>query len=155
MNKSQKEQFVYDVLKSLPHVDFVEQARVLLCNDAIGLLPKELKTYTDYLETCYVSINGGNCMSVRVRNNRYKPSDEIKEQVISLHEKHVEQKAKLKSAENELYALIKSCNSVKRAKEILPEKLHKFLPDEAQKVTSNTALVSENLIKNLEQMGFK
>lgn len=155
MNKSQKEQFVQDVLKSLKVVDYIEMARLLLVKDAESKLPDDLKNYIDYLETTYVNIYGASCMSVRVRNNRYVASEEIKSQVKSMHDLHIEQKQKLKSMEIEIYQLIKNCNTLKKAKEILPEKLHKFLPPEAEKSSTSTAIVSDNLIKSLEVMGLK
>ena len=150
--------FVESVLKSLKNVDYREKYQSILQEDAIKQLPEKLqdKSLHGYLESERIYINDFGCMgSVYVKNNKYKPSDEIKEKLKFIHADFEKQRNLLASVRGTVRALIYRATTVEKAKLILDESLHKYLPVKQEIADPINALATTELMDNLKILGLK
>lgn len=151
-NKTNKEAFASAVLSDIPEIDYITKARKLIIEEAISQLPAPLQKHIEFLKNKHIHISGCGCMYAYVPNNQYKISDQVKEKVKALHKKHVEQGDLREATYQKTLATVWNCKTVKQAKEILPEDLHKFLPDETTGANATTALTTTQLVDSIKQL---
>lgn len=155
LNKMQKQSIVRAILADIKQVDYHEQAQKVFYDEAVSQLPEVLrgKEYLSYLENERVRVYECYCLSGIVPNNKYVISEEVKAKILELRNLHVEQTSKKDELETKLHQTFYSFNTLKSAKEILPEELHKYLPKE-NAVTAGVPMVMANLMGDLKAMGF-
>jgi hypothetical protein len=158
LTNTMRDDFVNKVLNGLNNIDYISQVQELLNKDALSKLPKVLqgKDTQHYLEKKRIYFYDFGCMGAwYVRNTEYEASDEIKEKIKELHALFEAQREGKREAKSQLYAMIQSVTTLNRAKEVIPEDLHKFLPSENVPKVNEFALTTPELMSNLKSLGLK
>lgn len=153
-----RDDFIGKVINALHNVDYISQAQELLNKEAFNALPEALKNkdIQHYLETKSIYLHDFSCLGrFRVRNSQYEVNDETKEKVKNIHTLFAAQRDKKYDAQIQLHAMIYSCSTLKKAKEVLPEDLHKYLPIENENPINEFALTTNNLMESLKELGLK
>lgn len=151
-----RDSFISAVLNKTVNVDYRSQIQEIANQDAISQLPINLqnKDTLHYLEKDYVYFDNARCMgSYYVKNNEYKPSDAVKRKVKAIHDLSETQEEKRKTVKGQLKAVIYGVTTLKAAKEVLPENLHQYLPEENVKPANSFAVVTTELMDNLKSLG--
>jgi hypothetical protein len=151
-----RDDFIDKVLNNLKKVDYISQTQELLNKDAFNNLPKVLqdKSIQHFLENKRIYFEGARCMgSYYVRNKEYEPNDEIAAKVKELHILYEAQRDSKEMVKAQLRALIYGVTTLKSARDVVPESLHKYLPTESAKQTNSFALVTSELMDNLKSLG--
>jgi hypothetical protein len=158
LTRYQRDAFIRAVMKDIPEIDYLEQFRKAVQADAYATLPPVIKAVVDadlaeFLDDFYYHHPGASCMSnVHHNHYEYKPSADVAAQFDELHRQHSEQRDARRAIEGKLRSAIYSCNTLKQARELLPELAH-HLPVE----TTMTAQVPQvaGLVADLTKAGWK
>lgn len=153
-----RDEFVVKVINSLHNIDYISQTQELLNKEAFNALPEALKIkdIQHYLETKRIYLYEYSCLGrFNVRNSQYEVNDETREKIKNFHTLFAAQRDKKHEVEKQLNAIIHSCTTLKKAKEVLPEDLHKYLPVENDKPINEFALTTNNLMESLKELGLK
>lgn len=153
-----RDEFVAKVINSLHNIDYISQTQELLNKEAFNALPEALKNkdIQHYLETKRIYLHNYSYLGrFNVRNSQYELNNETIEKVKNFHTLFAAQRDKKYEVEQQLNAIIHSCTTLKKAKEVLPENLHKYLPVENEKPTNEFALTTNNLMESLKELGLK
>lgn len=159
LTKSDRDAFVSAVMDDVPSVDYRGQAHALVREDAVNQLPKKVKeVYEDdslkkYLDRVSVYLND-QFHSAYVVGPEYKMSSAVAAKIKELAEKHKEQDKRRRVLKDSLKSAILACNTLKQAKERMPE-FEKYLPaDRDSTGTSNLPAIS-NLVTDLMLAGWR
>jgi hypothetical protein len=163
LTKIDREAFVKAVMQDVPRIDYQEQIRALVQNDAISQLPEPVrkiaktKHLTEFLEAHYFYLNGSRCVggiSVRGPQGSYKPSEETQQEAIRLHDLYEAQRDKRNQLEQQLEAAIGACTTLKVAKERLPE-FEKYLPQDRDGTGNINLPTTTHLVDALSAAGWQ
>lgn len=135
LTKTDKSAFVRAVMADVPHVDYNEEARKLVEGWDLEAMPEKVKNvYADPALRHYVKeshrLRMPGCLSNlwTVTDLEGALSEDRKSELAVLSAKLREQDEKLATVEDRMEGLIASFRTLKKAKESLPEELHKYLP---------------------------
>lgn len=154
LSKLHKDLFIVAVLADVPAIDYDEQMRQLIQEEAIATLPEKARAVYDdektrhFLANTYVYAFGAN---VSVLHKGYQVSKALGKKLEALNAAKDAQEQQQKELRQQLHVAIDQCNTVKQAHERLPEFI-KYLPslDEA---TPNLPAV-DNVVAALTKAGW-
>lgn len=158
-----REAFVRAVLADVPFIDYDEQIRKIVCEDAIEALPAAVQkvardaTLKAYLNTTYFYRSGRHMPSVSVigrDRDGYSMSSTAEGKVNTLLELKSEQATVRNDLETKLKAAIGACATRRAAVESLPE-FEKYLPvDPGGRPKSEYLPAIANLVTDLAAAGW-
>jgi hypothetical protein len=158
LNKYDKEAFVAAVMADIPMIDYDEQAKNLVQKAAYEAMPAKVKAvYQDkdtrqFLKTGFYHHSPGCLQNFYIYMPQdWKHGDDLDKQLRELEEAKVEQEVKRNDMKAKLTGIINSCNTLKQAKELLPE-FEKYLPEERQQTKSLPAV--SGLVADLTKLGW-
>lgn len=163
LTNTDKDAFVDAAIKDVPVVDYPGQVRKLVMDDAFKQLPEPIQkivkdgVYTDYLDTTYYYADGAMCMGqVMIYNlhGEYKITDDVKVKIKELHDAFELQSEKRGEIRRKLRAVIYPVNTLKTAKDRIPEDLHKYLPHDRDSTGVAGLPAVANLMEDLNAAGW-
>lgn len=163
LTKIDKDAFVRAAMSAVPQIDYKEQAEKVLIADAVRQMPPELgalyEQHRHYFnhDSYYCAFGDGNngAFYIPTPGHRHLASEQAKIEYTRLSNLAREQRAKLLDVQMQLDALIAPCTTLKRAKEVLPAELHKFLPAERDVKTANVPAVVVDVVGAMKAVGWK
>ncbi len=163
LTKTDKDAFVRAAMAAVPQIDYKEQAEKVLIADAVAQMPPELgalyETHRPYFnhKPHYCAFGDGNngTFYIPAPGCRFFASEQAKIEYTRLSNLAREQRAKFLEVQWQLDAAIQPCTTLKRAKEVLPPELHKFLPAERDVKTANVPAVVVDVVGAMKAMGWK
>lgn len=158
LTKNLRDIFINKVINALPNIDYISQTQEYLNKQAYNALPDSLKNkeISHYLEVNSLYIHNYSCLGrFKVRNSQYELNDIDREKVKEFHSLFEAQRDKKYEIKKQLEAVIYGCFTLKKAKEILPEDLHKYLPVENERTVNSMAVTTTSLMDSLKELGFK
>lgn len=163
LTKQMKENFVYRALKDIPEIDYRSQWSALILKIAVDNLPENLKTVWNnnqtkpYLNIKSVYLRDFSCMGyVAVpmpESDNFSSflNEDLLINLKNIHQSHAEQSDKRKQAQEVLESAINSVNTLKQAKEALPQFV-KYLPEETKKAQL-PANIADDFLQKLKSCG--
>lgn len=135
LTKNDKKAFVRAVMDDVPQVDYNEQARKLVMDWAISIMPPVVRQaygeHPEYFENNYAGtpagLFGAYVPVSEESRNIAKRDPEFWQQLVALGGKNKEQDTKIRELECKVRGIIESCSTLKTALERLPE-FAKYLP---------------------------
>ena len=159
LTRTDKDAFISAVIQDIPKVDYQEQYRALLQEDAIAQLPAKIQAIARDKELRHFLRTGviwgrGNMSSVAVyegHGTNFKPTPAVSEKVDQLIQLRREQGQRLEDMRLKLNAAIAPCATLKMALERLPE-FAKYLPEAREKSVYLPSIA--NLVADLSTLGW-
>lgn len=160
-----KNAFVRAVMNEVPKIDYQKQLdEVILLDSRLQLEPEVQVVHANpktrmRLERRlhYAEGRGSNLGGTYIYGftySKYTASKEAGTKIIEIGTNADDQADTRATIEEKVRGMINACGTLKKAKELLPEELHKYLPAEREvKSTANVPLVV-NLIGDLTALGF-
>lgn len=144
-----RDAFIRAVMEDVPSVNYYEEFRKYLTQEAVFQLPDELKPiykkYPDYFRTESVHTQAG-CIRVPSCGNFKEPDDMVlKNRAVT------EQQRKHKLLEEKLRNIVYGCSTLKQLEDALPE-FKKYMPTVETK-TSNLPAIA-NLVSDFTAAGW-
>lgn len=141
LTTSMRDAFIRAAMDDVPSVDYQEEIRKLVMDDAISQLPESIKKiykdpktkdfvytgYTHQMVTVYVPME---------KNKEYVPSEKVKERLVEIKALEREQQNSRTELRQKLKGVAYGCNTRKQLLELLPE-FEKYLPSELQVSTAH------------------
>jgi hypothetical protein len=183
LNKTHKARIVRDIMADIPVIDHSAQAQALLQAKAVEKMPAEVRAVYDnpdmrhWLATRYAShhthLSGsyvfwqnkrgaGDWLYASRCERNGDPEDrelltEVQEPMFALARAAEEQWKARRSMEEKLETVLRGIRTLKQAKTLLEQELHKYLPEEPPKdnkpAQASTALVPY-VVAGLREMGW-
>ena len=169
LTNSIRQAFVQSVLDDVPKTDYQEQLRELIKADAYKQLPAEIQRIADdntlisYLNTSYHNVSANRddgfdsyfSLGMQIYNpyGTYQENADTKTTKLELIGKHLAQEKTLNALREKLRVAIEAVNTVKQAKEVMPE-FAKYLPAEVEKSNGLPAPIFKTLLSDLKNVGF-
>lgn len=150
LTKLHKDAFVRRVMQDVPHEDYQEQARKLLFDTSVAMLPPPVRALYDNPElrhwvpgdSVYVSQHNGYVHVLKPDRRGLQFPQDVLVKADQLHRKHIEQKKRREELEAKLRGVIASCQTLKTLKAALPEFVQYMPEDEAPLDRSVPALAN-------------
>lgn len=160
LNRDDKEAFVRAVMQDVPSEDFQAQAAELVNDYFKAKAPKDVvafdKKYPGKLKTHYISgryISGYHTVFAEdTCYNIDSSHPDLWEQVKAVEEKRDEQRQRMRDLEARVRGMIEACNTLKQAKERLPE-FEKYLPKD-RGAAGTADLPVANVVAELSKAGW-
>jgi hypothetical protein len=160
LTKFDREAFVRAVMADVPTVDYDEQAKQLMQQAAYDAMPAKVKAVYDdkdarkYLKCEYYSFFPGCLANAYIyRSTNWQHPDATDKALRELEVQKVAQEIALNELKAKLTGIINSCNTLKKAKELLPE-FEKYLPEERDTVVTNNLPAVTGLVTDLMKLGW-
>lgn len=165
ISKIFKQQFIENIIGDIPTIDYIEQARNYVREDAFSKLPEEIKkilsnsALSQYIIPKHLayhlpSLEGSNVyFSMQVSNPIYMLDMDTKKALDIILEKQVSQRKTTKDIRERIEAQMRNINTDTELKESFPEFL-KYLPSNGITEGTKNLPVGESLYKQLSLLGF-
>ncbi len=161
LTRADKDAFASAVVQDIPKIDYEEQYRKLVYEDAISQLPEKVQAIAKdaslnrFLATRVVwGRDPMGCVTIFASRDAgdYKPSSaEVSGKIDALGRASREQKNHLEEAQRKVRGAIEPCTTLKMALERLPE-FAKYLPEQHEKSVNLPAIA--NLVADLSTLGW-